>query len=117
MQQTIKERINTYESKILASVGIKKKDYKIGDDDTHLIHYIELGDRTNQPLILIHGYGGSAVTFFKILPQLAQHFHVVAIDLLGFGNSQRPDFQFTTFEASILFFAIPIVSLINYLRL
>jgi 2-hydroxymuconate-semialdehyde hydrolase len=44
------------------------------------------------PLLLIHGSGPGASTagnWRLVLPMLEQHFHVIAIDLVGFGQSGR----------------------------
>ncbi|WJR75745.1 alpha/beta hydrolase [Bradyrhizobium sp. NP1] len=44
------------------------------------------------PLLLIHGSGPGASTagnWRLVLPMLEQHFHVIAIDLIGFGQSGR----------------------------
>ena len=42
------------------------------------------------PLILIHGMGGSAYSWRRVIPGLAQHYRVFAIDLKGFGRSAKP---------------------------
>jgi pimeloyl-ACP methyl ester carboxylesterase len=53
------------------------------------IHYLEAG--TGPALLLIHGLGASTFAFRRILPDLARHFRVVALDLKGFGFSERAD--------------------------
>lgn len=45
------------------------------------------------PLLLLHDCGASHLTFAQILPLLAKHFHVIAPDLPGFGDSEKPDPQ------------------------
>ncbi len=54
--------------------------------------YIEAGD--GPPLVLVHG-GGAGVNgysnWFATLPLLAKHFHVMAIDMVGFGATDKPD--------------------------
>lgn len=42
------------------------------------------------PLVLIHGLGASKVSFFPTLHGLADRFEVHAIDLPGFGRSDKP---------------------------
>ncbi|MGE0641457.1 MAG: alpha/beta hydrolase [Thermoanaerobaculia bacterium] len=42
------------------------------------------------PLVLLHGFGESTLAVEKVIPDLARHFDVVAIDLNGFGYTQRP---------------------------
>jgi pimeloyl-ACP methyl ester carboxylesterase len=42
------------------------------------------------PLLLIHGIGVSSATWLPVLPALAEHFTVIAPDLLGHGDSAKP---------------------------
>ncbi|KAE8684454.1 putative 1-acylglycerol-3-phosphate O-acyltransferase [Hibiscus syriacus] len=42
---------------------------------------------------MIHGYAASQGFFFKNFDYLANHFQVIAIDLLGWGGLSRPDFK------------------------
>lgn len=42
------------------------------------------------PLVLLHGFGESTLSFAPVIPELAKHFAVVAIDLNGFGYTERP---------------------------
>ena len=41
-------------------------------------------------LVLIHGIAGSSATWAEVLPWLAEHYTVVAPDLLGHGDSAKP---------------------------
>ena len=52
------------------------------------IHFRKGGD--GPPLLLLHGYPESHVMWHKIAPQLAQKFTVVASDLRGYGDSNKP---------------------------
>jgi pimeloyl-ACP methyl ester carboxylesterase len=55
------------------------------------VHYQEFGDAANPPMILIHGYTASVYVWKTTAPMLADEgFHVIAIDLLGFGYSEKP---------------------------
>jgi 2-hydroxymuconate-semialdehyde hydrolase len=58
--------------------------------DGYRVHYLEGGSR--YPLLLIHGSGPGASTignWRRVLDPLARHFHVHAMDLIGFGQSDR----------------------------
>ena len=44
-----------------------------------------------EPLILLHGLGMSSALWINQTPVFSQHFHTVAVDLRGFGQSSRPD--------------------------
>lgn len=55
--------------------------------------YVCLGGEQNQgkpPLLLLHGFDSSVLEFRRLLPLLAAHHPVWAIDLLGFGFTERP---------------------------
>jgi pimeloyl-ACP methyl ester carboxylesterase len=41
-------------------------------------------------LVLIHGFGGSTFTFRNVVPSLSDAFDVIAVDLNGFGFTERP---------------------------
>jgi len=56
----------------------------------HRIHYVQAGsDRQNPPLLLIHGFGASTNHWKKNIAGLQDRFEVWAIDLLGFGQSDK----------------------------
>ena len=58
------------------------------------IHYVCGG--SGPPLVLVHGLGSSAaVEFYYNLEPLAAHHRVLAIDLPGFGKSDKPMLKYT----------------------
>ncbi|MBD2055679.1 alpha/beta fold hydrolase [Oculatella sp. FACHB-28] len=61
------------------------------------IYYVRSGDRHPQrpPLLLIHGFGASTDHWRKNIEGLSRDFEVWAIDLLGFGRSAKPDWQYS----------------------
>ena len=54
-----------------------------------LVHVEQAGNR-GEPILLIHGFGGSAYSWRKVIPALAADHRVFAVDLNGFGYTQRP---------------------------
>ncbi len=55
------------------------------------LHYQEFGDASKPPLVLIHGYTASLYVWKSVAPLLAEAgFRVIAVDLLGFGYSEKP---------------------------
>jgi pimeloyl-ACP methyl ester carboxylesterase len=53
--------------------------------------YVHAGPPKGAPaLLLLHGIGDSSATWSHLIPGLAEHFTVVAPDLLGHGASDRP---------------------------
>ena len=66
------------------------------------IHYL-VGGR-GRPLVLVHGLDGRAENWAGLMPALMRHGHrVYAIDLLGFGRSDRPDVDYSiALQADVL---------------
>lgn len=55
------------------------------------LHYQEFGDRAHPTLVLLHGYTASLFVWHKVAPLLGEAgFHVIALDLVGFGYSEKP---------------------------
>jgi pimeloyl-ACP methyl ester carboxylesterase len=46
-------------------------------------------------LLLVHGMAGSSVTWKHVMPALAKRFTVVAPDLLGHGESDKPRAEYS----------------------
>ena len=53
------------------------------------IFYREAGEPRQPTLLLLHSFPGSSQMFDDLIPQLADHFHVVAPDLPGFGSTKK----------------------------
>jgi len=53
------------------------------------LYYEEHG--SGPPLLLLHGLGESTFTWHDVLPALAARHRVIALDLKGFGRSDKPD--------------------------
>ena len=47
-------------------------------------------DRSKPPLLLLHGHPQTHVIWHKVEPVLSQHFSIVAADLRGYGDSDKP---------------------------
>ncbi|KMK69088.1 alpha/beta fold hydrolase [Puniceibacterium sp. IMCC21224] len=46
---------------------------------------------TGEPLLLLHGHPQTHVTWRKIAPELARKYTVIAMDLRGYGDSDKPE--------------------------
>jgi pimeloyl-ACP methyl ester carboxylesterase len=58
------------------------------------IHYIVGG--AGKPLVLVHGLAGRSEDWFALIPQLVDNgYKVYALDLLGYGQSARPDVDYS----------------------
>src|SRR4051812_16139843 len=67
----------------------------------HRVAYRTAGD--GPVLLLIHGITGNARQWDEVMPLLAQHYHVIAPDLLGHGESAKPrgDYSLGAYAAGI----------------
>jgi pimeloyl-ACP methyl ester carboxylesterase len=52
------------------------------------VHYLTMG--SGEPLLLVHSVAQSIYTWRTLMPKLAESYCVIAIDLPGFGHSDRP---------------------------
>ena len=53
------------------------------------IHYVEWDGPAERTFVLVHGLGGSLLSWLAVAPGLARHGRVLALDLPGFGRSER----------------------------
>jgi len=54
------------------------------------LYVVQDGPRDAPALVLIHGLGGSTHWWDQLVPKLATSYHVIRIDLLGHGRSDKP---------------------------
>ncbi|MBA2735933.1 MAG: alpha/beta fold hydrolase [Pyrinomonadaceae bacterium] len=54
------------------------------------IHYVEAGDAKNPKVVLLHGLGASITSWQLNIVALSQKYHVIALDQVGFGKSDKP---------------------------
>jgi pimeloyl-ACP methyl ester carboxylesterase len=52
--------------------------------------YLEAGDASAPPVVLLHGLGATSASFLPTIWDLARDHHVFALDLPGFGESGKP---------------------------
>jgi pimeloyl-ACP methyl ester carboxylesterase len=64
--------------------------YRSTDVNGLKVFYRESGPAGAPKLLLLHGYPSASHMFRELIPQLADRFHVVAPDLIGFGQSDMP---------------------------
>lgn len=58
------------------------------------INYVEAGDAAKPKVILLHGLGGSLANWATNTGALAQSYHVIALDQVGFGKSDKPNLKY-----------------------
>jgi pimeloyl-ACP methyl ester carboxylesterase len=52
--------------------------------------YLEAGRRNAPTVVLLHGLGATSASFLPTLWDLSADYHVIAVDLPGFGESDKP---------------------------
>jgi pimeloyl-ACP methyl ester carboxylesterase len=60
--------------------------------------YREAGSKDSPTIVLLHGFPSSSHMFRAMIPQLADKFHIIAPDYIGFGYSDAPgvnEFEYT----------------------
>jgi pimeloyl-ACP methyl ester carboxylesterase len=64
-------------------------------DGTRLM-YLERGDSNGTPVVLLHGYTDSMLSFARVLPYLPRSLRVFAITQRGHGDSGKPEGSYTS---------------------
>jgi pimeloyl-ACP methyl ester carboxylesterase len=87
-------------SRIPTPAGIAQIRFKTVNIDGLDVFYREAGDPDHPSILLLHGFPSASHMFRDLIPELADHYHVVAPDLPGFGMTQiKPRDQFAyTFD-------------------
>lgn len=70
-------------------------------------------DDTRPPLLLIHGVAATMYTFNALIPLLTKYFSIIAIDLPGFGRSEKS----SSFVYSFQNYAKIVAGLIDHFKL
>lgn len=78
---------------VIVQLDVKNKAFR--SETEYTIHTVVVGmeHRDKPPIVLIHGFMMGAPGFFKLLPLLAKHRTVYAVDIIGMGGSGRPPFD------------------------
>jgi pimeloyl-ACP methyl ester carboxylesterase len=75
---------------------------RLGPSDAPVkLYYRDEG--SGKPLLLIHGFGASTFTWRHVAPALAETHRVIAVDLKGFGQSDKPfDARYSIYDQAEL---------------
>lgn len=72
--------------------------YSVANINGLNIFFRECGDKDKPTFLLLHGFPSSSHMFRNLMPLLQAHFHVIAPDYVGFGQSDSPSaavFEYT----------------------
>lgn len=60
------------------------------------MHYLEMG--TGDPIVFIHGIPTYSYLWRNIMPHLSDYGRCIALDLIGMGESDKPDIDYRVFD-------------------
>ena len=88
-------------------LGVWSEKYAEGKQievDDHIVHFIEKG--SGSPVLMIHGFFLDSQMWAPNIDALAEHFHVLAMDLWGLGYSSREpmDYSYQLYADQVLGF-------------
>ncbi len=102
------------EEAVLQASGVSVEPHEALVGGTRL-HYLTCGE--GEPLVLLHGRGLASALFAPILPRLAQRRRVIAVDLPGWGLSDKPPFQGHTARDALALWTGSVLGLLDELGL
>jgi pimeloyl-ACP methyl ester carboxylesterase len=74
------------------------------DVDGVRVRYVDVGE--GPAVVMLHGFASSLETWAGIIPVLKQHHHVLALDLKGFGWTDRPEGDYSPKAQAALVLAL-----------
>ena len=89
--------------------------YHYATVDGRKVFYREAGNPASPTIVLLHGFPSSSFMYRNLIPALADKFHVIAPDYVGFGESDAPPAD--KFEYNFDNLAASVAGLINQLGL
>lgn len=119
-KSTSEEKLQEYEDAMIKISGVKAENFKSYrvDIELHESEYLnpdvnkkvidkkkeyekyiwtyeiksEENSEEKPTIILVHGYGGSGIIYYKVIYELSKEYNIIMCDLLGMGRSSRPKF-------------------------
>lgn len=75
---------------VLVAARMKQKELYVGELTWHYIESYNNDNRKKETLLCIHGFSDNKFTFAFLARELIKNYHVISIDLPGFGDSDKP---------------------------
>jgi pimeloyl-ACP methyl ester carboxylesterase len=66
-----------------------KKSVALPNGET--LAYIEMGNLSGDPVVMVHGYTDSARDWVPMLPYVSKQFRLILVDIRGHGESSKPE--------------------------
>ena len=77
------DRMYEAEKELLEKSGFPITDFTLQNvqiDELYYVRTISIGDKSKPVLVLVHGYGGAGVMFYKVIKAFVEHYYVILID-------------------------------------
>jgi pimeloyl-ACP methyl ester carboxylesterase len=98
------KKLDKLENELEEFSGIQLKRRLVEVGSGNFMYCLNCGDPNKTPMILMHGYCGAGMIFYKILKTLSENYFLYIVDHLGMGRSSRPTFRAkSTYEAENFF--------------
>ena len=98
------EVLQQTEDELIKYSGVPIEKTRVPISRGNYLYCLNCGNPSKPPMILLHGYCGSGLIFYKILKSLSERFYIYLVDQLGMGRSSRPSFRAnSTYEAESFF--------------
>lgn len=70
------------------------------------LSYLEQGDPAGEPVIMLHGFTNSSLSFSRVLPLFSPDYHIFALDMRGHGHSSKSasSFEMSDYVADVIAF-------------
>ena len=67
------------------------------------LYYDEYGEKSNKTILFLHGFGENHHTWRFLVPKLAAKYHLIMLDLKGFGDSPKlKDKAYSVYDQALL---------------
>jgi pimeloyl-ACP methyl ester carboxylesterase len=66
--------------------------------DGEILAYVDTGNPSGPPVVLIHGYTDSARDWVPLIPYLSTRFRLILVDIRGHGRSSKPECCYTRLD-------------------
>ncbi|MGH2503155.1 MAG: alpha/beta fold hydrolase, partial [Ktedonobacterales bacterium] len=103
------------EDALLATVGVAVERGEAPAPGGARLRYLTCG--AGEPLVLLHGRGSAGAAFAPILAALAGQRRVIALDLPGWGLSEKPVFRGRSPHDALTFWIDGVIALLDHLGL
>jgi len=110
VKPTGQKKLREADRRVLKAVKTELRD-ELVNCGGHGVRTLFAGDPRDPPLVLIHGHSMNSTYWYRNFDDLVNMgYYVIALDMVGWGLSDRPDFRGTKAEDCVSFYLDPFVA-------